>query len=158
MCGIPWAVRRITAESADAGARVARRLADADGRQAAAAASNPATSNIARPLPFTPGTVFRPYRGCAGGTPRKVARRASPDLVLPGDHPRPHAGRGRAVPGLEPRPRRRDPPPVRLEHPPERQVLPRVPRGNPPRHRDRPVLLLFPRLDADLRRPRTLAA
>ncbi len=48
----------------------------------------------------------------------------------------------RAVPGLEPRPQRHPPVAARLEHPPERLVLPDVPRRDASRHRDRAVRLL----------------
>ena len=46
----------------------------------------------------------------------------------------------------------------RLGHPPERQVLPHLPRRDPSGDRDRPVPLLLARLAADLQGPGTVAA
>ncbi len=80
----------------------------------------------------------------------------APDLLPPGADPRPHPGHRRALPGLEPRPRRDHPQPLRLEHPPERRLLPRLPRRHPLRHRARPLLLLPAGLGADLPRLRPL--
>ena len=80
------------------------------------------------------------------------------NLLLPGDRPRCAAGHRRAVPDLEPRPRGDRAVAVRLGHPPERRILPRLPRRHPLRDRDRPLLLLPRRLEADLPRPRPLAA
>ena len=48
------------------------------------------------------------------------------------DRARPAAGRRRALPDLEPGPERHPAAAVRLEHPPERQVLHRLPGGDPP--------------------------
>src|SRR5436309_13751447 len=81
---------------------------------------------------------------------------ASPHLVLPGHCARADPRRCRAIPDLEPGPRRDLPETLRLEHPPERQVLPYFPGGHALRHRDRPLLHLLAGLEADPERPRAL--
>src|SRR2546428_8270579 len=86
-------------------------------------------------------------RGRANG-PTARDRRVT-DLVSPGDRPGALAGRLRAVPRLEPGPQRGPAEAARLEHPPERQVLPDVPGRDPPRDCDRALHLLLARLGAD---------
>ena len=94
----------------------------------------------------------------ADGGHRRPAPEHGTHLLLPGDRARRAAGHRRAVPDLQPRPRRDRAAAVRLEHPPERRILPLLPRRHPLRDRDRPLLLLPRRLEADLPRARALAA
>ena len=77
--------------------------------------------------------------------------------LLPGDRAGAAAGVLGAVPDLEPRPQRDPAAAAGLEHPPERRLLHHVPDRHPPGDGDRPVHLLLPRLDADLRRHVALA-
>ena len=91
------------------------------------------------------------------GRGRSVAAAHAPPLVLPRDRHRPAAGRHRAVPRLEPRPRRHPPGPARLERPRRpavrvRVLLPCLPRGTARRHRRRPPRLLLARLASNRRR------
>ena len=58
-------------------------------------------------------------------------------------------GVSRALPDLEPRPQRDPPEPARLGHPPERRLLPHLPRRDAPGDRARPARLLLARLGAD---------
>ena len=62
--------------------------------------------------------------------------RHGPDLLFPGNRPRPAPGRLRALPDLEPRAQRRAATRLRLEHPPERRLLPQLPGRHPLRHGD----------------------
>src|SRR5205814_473985 len=77
--------------------------------------------------------IGAPYEAPASPDLALDARRA-PHLLLPGRDPRPDPGSSRAVPDFQPRSRRGSASPGRVAHPPERQVLPHVPRRHPPRH------------------------
>ena len=59
------------------------------------------------------------------------------DQLLPGDRPRPAAGRHGALPDLESRAQRHPAPAPRLGHPPERRLLHHLPRRDAPGDRDR---------------------
>ena len=104
---------------------------------------------------FLVGLAFFVFAWFNSGRRRRRAGQLAPDgtdHLLPGRVLGLLQGVAELFPDLEPRPQRDPPAALRLEHPPERRLLPRLPRRDPLRHGDRAALCFFWQgLGADLR-------
>src|SRR5262249_22093624 len=117
----------------------------------------PAQCNARRPGRYAVQVPLGMGRLGSRRAPRGALLVYGPDLLLPGHRPRAAPGLLRAVSDLEPRAQRGAAPRLRLEHPPERRLLPELPRRDPRGDRTGAARVLLEGLGEDREGSRTLA-